>query len=152
MSRYHASLSWVRTYLLNHAVGIADGDVEELAATCSLPVSHGTFYHVTEVVELVAQILFLAPALVASPEMRMLRILCTGGIEVSVRFLSLTDDVEHAVDISLQLIVWIGLEHIAGALDSLVRVGIVEAIRHQLTHVVTLARMSCALKILVSSL
>ena len=54
MSRYHASLSWVRTNLANHAVGIADSDVEELAATSSLPVSHGTFYHVTEVVELVA--------------------------------------------------------------------------------------------------
>ena len=47
MSRYHASLSRVRTNLANHAVGIADSDVEELAATCSLPVSYGTFYHVT---------------------------------------------------------------------------------------------------------
>ena len=109
MSRYHASLSWVRTNLANHAVGIADSDVEELAATCSLPVSHGTFYHVTEVVELVAQILFLAPALVASPEMRMLRILCTGGIEVSVSLLSRSDDIEYAVDIRLEFLVWVGL-------------------------------------------
>ena len=101
MSRYHASLSWVRTYLLNHAVGIADGDIEELAATCSLPVSHGTLHHVTEVVELMAQVFLHAPALVACPEVRMLRVLCTGGIEISVSLLSRSDDVEHTVDISL---------------------------------------------------
>ena len=109
MSRYHASLSWVRTYFANHAVGIADSDIKELAAACSLPVSHGTFYHVTEVVELVTQILFLAPALVASPEMRMLRVLCTCGIEISVSLLSRSDDVEHAVNICLEFLVWVGL-------------------------------------------
>ena len=152
MSRYHASLSWVRTYLANHAVGIADSDVEELAATSCLPVSHGTFYHVTEVVELVAQILFLAPALVASPEMRMFRILCTGGIEISVSFLSRSDDVEHAIDISLEFLVWISLQHVAGTLDGLVWVGVVEAVGHQFAHIIGVAGMSCAFKVLVSSL
>ena len=152
MSWYHASLSWVRTYFANHAVGIADGDVEELAATCSLPVSHGTFYHVTEIVELMAQILFLAPTLVASPEMRMFRILCTGGIEISVSLLSWSDDIEHAVDIRLEFLVWVGLEHVAGTLDGLVWVGIIEAQWHQFTYIIFLARMCSALKVLVSSL
>lgn len=152
MSRYHASLSWVRTNLANHAVGIADSDVEELAATCSLPVSYGTFYHVTEVVELVAQILFLAPALVASPEMRMLRILCTGGIEISVSLLSRSDDVEHAVDISLEFLVWISLQHVAGTLNRFVWVGVVEAVGHQFAHIIGVAWMSGTLKVLVSSL
>ena len=152
MSRYHTSLSWVRTYFANHAVGIADSDVEELAATCSLPMSHGTLHHVTEVVELMAQVFLHAPALVACPEVRMLRVLCTGGIEISVSLLSRSDDVEHAVDISLKLLVWISLEHVASALDSLVWVGIVEAVRHQFAHVVTVARVSGALKVLVSAL
>ena len=152
MSRYHASLSWVRTNLANHAVGIADSDVEELAATCSLPVSHGTFYHVAQVVELMAQILFLAPALVASPEMGMLRVLCTGGIEISVSLLSRSDDIEHTVDIRLEFLVWVGLKHVAGTLDGLVWVGIIEAQRHQFTYIILLARMCSALKVLVSSL
>ena len=152
MSRYHASLSWVRTYLANYTVGIADSDVEELAATSSLPVSHGTFYHVTEVVELVAQILFLAPALVASPEMGMLRVLCTCGIEISVSLLSRSDDIEHAVDIRLEFLVRVGLEHVAGTFDGLVWVGIIEAQRHQFAYIILLARMSSALKVLVSSL
>ena len=152
MSRYHASLSWVRTYLANYTVGIADSDVEELAATSSLPMSHGTFYHVTEVVELVAQILFLAPALVASPEMGMLRVLCTCGIEISVSLLSRSDDIEHAVDIRLEFLVRVGLEHVAGTFDGLVWVGIIEAQRHQFAYIILLARMSSALKVLVSSL
>ena len=152
MSRYHASLSWVRTNLANHAVGIADSDVEELAATSSLPVSHGTFYHVTEVVELVAQILFLAPALVASPEMRMLRILCTGGIEISVRLLGRSNDVEHAVDICLEFLVRVGLEYVAGTLDGLVWVGVVKTVGHQFAYIIGVARMCSALKVLVSSL
>ena len=152
MSRYHASLSWVGTNLANHAVGIADSDVEELAATCSLPVSHGTFYHVTEVVELVAQILFLAPALVASPEMRMLRVLCTCGIEISVSLLSRSDDIEHAIDISLEFLVRISLQHVAGPLNRFVWVGVVEAVGHQFAHIIGVAGMSCALKVLVSSL
>ena len=152
MSRYHASLSWVRTNLANHAVGIADSDVEELAATSSLPVSHGTFYHVTEVVELVAQILFLAPALVASPEMRMLRILCTGGIEVTVSLLSRSDDVEHTVDIRLEFLIWVGLEYVAGTLDGLVWVGVVETVGHQFAYIIGVAWMSGTFKVLVSSL
>ena len=152
MSRYHTSLSWVRTYFANHAVGIADSDVEELAATCSLPMSHGTLHHVTEVVELMAQVFLHAPALVACPEVRMLRVLCTGGIEISVSLLSRSDDVEHAVDIRLEFLVRVGLEHVAGTFDGLVWVGIIEAVRHQLAHVVTIARLSSALKVLVSSL
>ena len=124
VSRYHASLTSLWTHLLDHAVGVADGDVEELAATCSLPVSHGTLHHMTEVVELMTQVFLHAPALVACPEVRMLGVLGAGCVEVSIRLLSLTDDVEHTVDISLQLLVWISLEHVASTLDGLVWVGI----------------------------
>ena len=126
--------------------------IEELAATCSLPVSHGTLHHVAEVVELMAQVFLHAPSSVASPEVRMLWVLGAGCVEISIRLLSLTDDVEHTVDISLEFLVWIGLEHVASALDSLVWVGIIEAVRHQLAHVVTVARVSGALKVLVSAL
>ena len=152
MSRYHASLSWVRTYLANHAVGITNGNVKELAAAGGLPMSHGTFYHVTEVVELMTQILLHAPALVASPEMRMLWVLCTGGIEVSVSLLSRSDDIKHAVDICLEFLVRVGLEYVASTLDGLVWVGIVETVGHQFAYIIGVARMCSALKVLVSSL
>ena len=152
MSRYYASLSWIRTYLANYAVGIADGDIEELAAASSLPVSYGTFYHMSKVVKFVAQILLHAPALVASPEMRMLRILCTGGIEISVSFLSRSNDIEHAIDIRLEFLVWISLQHVAGTFNRFVWVGVVEAVGHQFAYIILLARMSSALKVLVSSL
>jgi hypothetical protein len=115
-------------------------------------VSHGTFYHVTEVVELMAQVFLHAPALVACPEVRMLRVLCTGGIEISVSLLSRSDDVEHAVDIRLEFLVRVGLEHVAGTFDSLVWVGIIEAIGHQFAHIIGVAWMSGTLKVLVSSL
>ena len=114
--------------------------------------SYSTFYHVSKVVELMAQILFLAPALVASPEMRMLRVLCTGGIEISVSLLSRSDDVEHAVDIRLEFLVRVGLEHVAGTFNRFVWVGIIEAQRHQFTYIILFARMCSALKVLVSSL
>ena len=152
MARNHACLSWVRPHLSNHAVGVADGDVEELPASCSLPVSHGTFNHVAQIIQFMAQIFFHAPSLVACPEVRMFRVLCTGGIEVAIGFLCRSDDIEHAVDVSLQLLVWVSLQHIACTLDSFVRVCVVEAQRHQFTHIVFVARMRCTLKVLVSSL
>ena len=99
-----------------------------------------------------AQILLHAPALVASPEMRMLWVLCTGGIEVSVSLLSWSNDIEHAVDICLEFLVRVGLEYVAGTLDGLVWVGVVETVGHQFAYIIGVARMCSALKVLVSSL
>ena len=135
MSRYHASLSWVRTYFANHAVGIADSDVEELAATCSLPVSHGTFYHVTEVVKLVARLLVLDPTLISRPLVWMLWIDGTGGIEIAIWLLCRSYHIEHAVDVSLQLLVRISLEDVAGTFDGLINIGIIEREAHELAHI-----------------
>jgi len=149
---HHACLPRLGSYLTHHAVGIAYGDVQELAAAGGLPVCHGTLNHVSEVVQLMAQVFFLAPSLVARPVMRVLGVLCTCGVEIAVGFLRLTDDVEHRVDIVLHLLVGVGLQDIARALDGLVRVGVVERQRHEFRHVVALARMSGALKVLVSAL
>ena len=73
---YHTGLSRVRANLTADTVGIADGDVEELAAARGLIVGDSTFHHVTEVVEFVAQVLLLAPALVTCPLVGMLWVLC----------------------------------------------------------------------------
>ena len=76
VTRYHTGLSWVRANLTADTVGITDGDVEELTAACGLIVGDSTFHHVAEVVELVTQVLLLAPALVTCPLVGMLRVLC----------------------------------------------------------------------------
>ena len=50
---HHAHLSGVRAHLLAGHVGIAAGNVEELALAGGLPVGHGTLNHVSQVVKLV---------------------------------------------------------------------------------------------------
>ena len=126
MTRYDAGLSRIRTYLLTYHVGIADGDVEELTAACGLIVGDGALHHVAEVVEFVAQVFLLAPTGVASPFVGLLRILGAGGVEIAVRLLFRGVDIEHGVDIGYELLVGIGLQDIAGTLDGLVGVCIVE--------------------------
>ena len=130
VTRHHTSLTGVRTYLLASHVGIATGNVEKLGAACSLPMRHGAFNHVAEVIELVAQVFLLHPTLVASPVVRVGRVLRTGGIEVAVGLLCRRDDVDDRVAVGLQLLVRIGLQDIGGTLDGLVGVGIVEGIAH----------------------
>ena len=135
MTRNDGSLSWFRSNLLYHTIGIALGDVQELGATCSLIVSTGCIYHVTEVVKLVAQILVLHPTLISRPSVWMFRVDSTGCIEITIRFLCRTYYIEHAVDISLQLLVRISLEDIASTFDGLINIGIIEREAHELAHI-----------------
>ena len=135
MSRNNGSLSNLRTYFPYHTIGIALGDVQELGATCSLIVSTGCIYHVTEIVKLVAQILILDPTLISRPSVWMLWVDSTSGIEIAIWLLCRTYHIEHAVDISLQLLVRISLEDIAGSFDGLVNIGIIEREAHELAHI-----------------
>ena len=126
MAGHHTRLSGIRSDLLAYHIGVADGDVEELAASRCLVVGNGALDHVTEIVELVAQVLFLAPALVTSPLVGLLRVLGARGVEIAVGLLCRCDDVEHGVDILHQFLVRIRLQDVRGSLDGLVRVGVVE--------------------------
>ena len=109
VSRNDGSLSWFRSNLLYHTIGIALGDIQELGASRSLIVSAGCIYHVTEVVKFVARLLVLDPTLISRPLMWMLWIDGTGGIEIAIRLLCRSYHIEHAVDVSLQLLVRISL-------------------------------------------
>ena len=120
------SLSWVRAYLLTYDIGITDSDIQELTAACSLIVGDSTFHHVAEVIEFMAQVLFLAPALVSCPFMGILRILRAACVKIAVRLLCRSDDIEHRIDISHKFLVGIGLQDIAGTLDCLIRIGVVK--------------------------
>ena len=135
MSRNDGSLSWLRTYFLYHTIGIALGDIQELGATRSLIMSAGCIYHVTEVVKLVARLLVLDPTLISRPLVWMLWIDGTGGIEIAIWLLGCPHHIEHAVDISLQLLVRVSLENIAGTFDGLINISIIEREAHELAHI-----------------
>ena len=135
VSWHDSSLSLLRPHLLDHAISITLGDVEELGATRSQIMSASRIHHVAEVVEFMAQHLFLLPSLVTTPSMRMLWVDGTGSVEIAIRFLCRSDHVEHTVDISLQLFVGIGLEDIASTFDGLIDIGIIERESHKLAHV-----------------
>ena len=83
-------------------------------------------------------------------------VLRASRVEVSIGLLRQCDDVEHRVDVALELVVGERLEDVAGTLDGLVRVGVVERIGHHLVHIdivgVGLHVLRGTLKVLVASL
>ena len=123
---HHGLLSFTGTDLADYAVGILLRYVEKLGAAGGLVMSAGRIYHMAEVVEFVAAILDCLPAFASRPGMRVLRIHRAGGVKISVRLLGRGHNVQHAVDITLEFLVRIGLQDVAGTLDGLVDVGVVE--------------------------
>ena len=154
MAGHHTGLTWIRSNLAADTIGIAAGDVEELRRTCGLPVGNGSFHHVAEVIELVRKVFLLRPARASCPVMWVVGILRACSVEVAVGLLSGSDDVEHRVYVRLQLLVGIGLQDVAGTLNGLVGVGVVERIAHA-AHLEHLRRVfqvcSCILKVLVAA-
>ena len=123
-----AGLAGAGAHFTDHAVRVADGDVQEVALAGGLPVRHGRLHHMAQVIELVAQLLVVHPALVARPLVRMLGVHRPGRVQVAVRLLGLRHDGDDAVDIRLQFLVRIGLEHVGGAFDGLIDVRVVEGV------------------------
>ena len=148
VARYAYYLVCAVTDLAAYAVSVSDGDVKEVALSCSLVVCDCTLYHVTEVVELMAEVLYKLPTLCTSPLVRMLRVHCTACVEVSVRLLSCLHDNENAVDVSLKLLVRISLEKVACTLDSLVNVSVVEC---KTAYLIRVAWVGCLYEVLVTT-
>ena len=135
MTRNHTSLSRVRSNLTNHTVGIAFGDVQELVTPCSLIMGTSSIHHMSQVVELMTQHLYPLPPVLTSPAMRMVGIDGAGSIEITIRLLSCSHDIQYRVDIVLQTLVRIGLQHIAGPFDGLIHIGIIKRETHELSHI-----------------
>ncbi len=135
MTWHHTSLTFASTNLLDDTIGITLGYVQELIRTCRLIVSTGSIDHVTQVVKLVTCMFLCSPTLISSPSVWMLWVNGTSSIEVAIRLLGSAHHIEHRVDISLQLSVRKGLEHIAGTLDGLIDVSIVEREAHELSNI-----------------
>ena len=127
MTRYYTSLTRIRANFLADHIRITDGNIEELTASSSLIMGDGTFNHMAKVIELMTQVFFLTPTLIASPLMWFLWILGARGIEVPVRLLSRGNNIENRVDICHEFLIRIGLQNIAGTLNGLVGIGIIES-------------------------
>ena len=138
MSGYAHQLSFVRADFAAHAVGITDGDVQEVALPCGLVMCHGAFHHVAKVVELMAQFLHFLPTFSTCPFVGVAGIHRAGGVEVTVRLLRGGHKLQHAVDIRLQLLVGVSLQQITCPFDGLIHVRVV---KRQASHFVFLAGM-----------
>ena len=140
--------SLARTEGPGEQVSRADRDVEQRSLAGCLKVGNRGLEQMPEIVELVAVVALVHPALLAGPGMRMLRVDRPRGVEVAVRFLRCRDFRDHSVDIAVELRIGLHAEHVRGAFDDLVEIGVVERIARRL-HVVRLAaeRLSRALEV-----
>ena len=50
VARNYTRLTGIRSYLLANQVGKPDGNIQEFTTACSLIMSYGPFYHVSQVV------------------------------------------------------------------------------------------------------
>ena len=141
-------LSFACTDFTAYAVGISDGDIEEVLLSGSLVVGDGAFHHVSQVVEFMAQVFHLFPALASRPFMWMFRIHGSAGVEVSVRFLCSGYDDEHAVDVFGQFLIGICLQQVAGTFDGFVYVRIVES---ESAYFNGITGVGCVDEVLISS-
>ena len=160
VARHHTSLSRVRTNLLAHHVSIAAGNVQELRASRSLPVSDGSFHHVAKVIQLVAQILLFHPARRTCPMVRVCGVLRACSIEVTIGLLRRSDDVDDRVDVVFQLLSTrllvqqlLTTQKIRCSFDGFVGVGIVKRVAHpvHLKHLRGVFQVyGCVLKVFVA--
>ena len=113
------------TDLAADAVGVLDGDVQEVAFPGGAVMGYGALDQVAEIIQFVA-VLDLHPAFRARPSVGVLRIPGAGGVDVTVGLLRRGHDDQHAVDVGFQLRVRIGLQEVGGAFDGFVHVRVVE--------------------------
>ena len=94
-------LARTKADLTDHAVGVLDGDVQEVPFACGLIMSHSSFDHVTEIVELVAEFLDFLPSFCPRPSVGVLWIHSAGGVKIAIGLLASFDDQQDAVDVGL---------------------------------------------------
>lgn len=148
VSGNHTLLSGTFADILAYTIGITDGYIQKIPLASSLVIGHSPFHHVSQIIELVAQILHLRPALRPRPVVRMFRVHRAGRIEVSVRLLGSGNDDEHAVDIFFQFLVRVSLQGIACPFNRLIDIRIIEG---EALHFIFVTGMSRFHKVLIAS-
>ena len=116
MTRHHAHLTGIRSYFLTGHIGIATGNIEELAFARSLPIGHCALNHMSQVIKLVRKIFLLDPTTITGPVVRVGRVLRTGRIKVAIGLLSCRNDIDNGVAVGFQLLIRIGLQDIGSTL------------------------------------
>ena len=121
-------LSGTLSYLSADTICITYGNIQECPFSGSLVMSNGSFHHVSQVVEFMAQFLHFFPSFTPGPFVGMLGIHGTGRIQVSVGFLCSSHQYQDTVNIGFQLLIGIGLKQITGSFNGLVDVGVIKGI------------------------
>ncbi len=109
---------------LAHKVGVLDSHIEKRLLPCGEIVGHGSLIKVAAVVELMAVDFF--PAVSAPPSRKALALVGDTSGEIAVRLLGSSNEIDHTVEIVVELGVILHGERIRGALDNLIRVGVVK--------------------------
>ena len=148
MSGNHTLLSGAFTDILAYAVGITDSYIQEVPLACSLIISHSPFHHVTQIIELVAQILHLRPAFRPRPIVRMLGVHGTCGVKIPVRFLGGGHYDQYAVDIFFQFLVRVSLQGVTCTFNRLIDIRIVKG---EASHLILITGMSSFHKVFITS-
>ena len=111
---------------------------------------YGSIKHVAKIIEFMAQVLNFFPAFLPRPRMWILRVHRACCVEIAVRFLCFTHDIEYTVDVIHELFVGKTLQHIACTLDSFVDIGIVKRIKHELFNDIFVVRVGGFFKVFVA--
>ena len=147
VSRHANYLPFTGPYRLANIIGITHCYIQEVALACSLVICHSPFYHVTEIVQLMAATLNGVPSVGSGPRVRMLRVHSARRIEIAVRLLSTRNYYKNTVYITLHALVRIRLEQIARPLYGFIYVCIV---KRETTDLERITRMSCLYKVSIT--
>ncbi len=115
--------------ILPEELGVFQAEVEQGALACGAEVGDARLVEVPCVVELVTELRVEQPALLVHPLVpRAVGMHGAEGVEVAVGFLRGGDAGDPAVERGLECRVLLHAEHVGGALDGLVGVGVVEGV------------------------
>lgn len=120
---------------------------KNVLAARGLIVSHCSLYHMTQIIQLMAEIFLQRPPLVTSPLVGMLGIHRARSVQIAVGFTDGSHDIQHTVYIMCQFGIWICQQKIASALYGLIYIRVIEGITLEYIHITGMSR---PLKILVA--
>ena len=147
VSRHANYLPFTGPYRLANIIGITHCYIQEVALACSLVICHSPFYHVTEIVQLMAATLYGIPTFGSGPRVWMLRVHSARRIEIAVRLLSTCHYDKYTVYIAFHALVRVRLEQITCPLYGFIYVCIV---KRETTDLERITRMGCLYKVSIT--
>ena len=124
MSTRTMNLSFIRAEGLAYEIGILNGDIQKGFLACGTIVGDGTLNEMARVIEFMR--VYLLPSVAAPPSAQSRTFVGHTRSQIAVRLLSLGNDVNNRVEIVIELGIIVHSERIAGTLDNLIGIGIIE--------------------------